>query len=183
MVTDPCTGPVPTTVNATGRAEERFDAATGALWRRLPRRVRGWVPQTFVGFAVLNGLTFGVDLALLAVLSEQVGTPHPVSISVAYAVALSLAFVLNRWLNFHVHGPVGHQAGRYVVVVSFNYTVLVLGVGGGLATLGVPVVLARMVAGLAEAVWMYAVMRWWVFRPRRGLRGGMESPESVTREG
>ena len=156
------------------RAEARFEAAASAVWRRLPRRVRSWVPQTFVGFAAINGLTFAVDLAILALLHQLFGVPHPVAITVGYGVAFSLSFVLNRWLNFHVHGPVGEQVGRYGVVVAVNYLALILGVGSGLAALGVPVLLSRVLAGFAEAVWMYAAMRWWVFSTRTGAAPGSD---------
>lgn len=153
-----------------GAVEVRFDAATDAVWRRLPGWLRAWVPRTLVWFAAINGFTFAVDLTLLVLLHQTLGVPPPVAISVGYGFAFTLAFVLNRWLNFHVHGPVGGQVGSYAVVVALNYTVLILGIGSGLAALGLPVVLARVLAGLGEAVWMYSAMRWWVFRPREGHR-------------
>ena len=147
-----------------GTAEARFDTATRWAWRHLPVTLQRWVPRTFIGFVAINGLTFAVDLSLLALLHQRFGVPHPVALSVGYGVAFSLAFVLNRWLNFHAHGHIGDQVGKYLVVVALNYTVLILGVGGGLAALGVPLLLARMLAGCAEAIWMYSAMRWWVFR-------------------
>jgi putative flippase GtrA len=147
-------------------AEVRFDSAVRALWRRLPGRLRAWVAPTVVGFSLINGFTFGVDLALLAALYRGAGLPHPVAITLGYAAAFTLAFVLNRWLNFHVHGPVGGQLARYVVVVAINYLALILGIGSGLTALGVPFLVARVAAGLAEAVWMYSAMRWWVFGRR-----------------
>ena len=155
-------------------AEARFDAATAAVRRRLPGRLGARVPQTLIGFVAINGFTFAVDLTLLGLFDQLLEVPHPVAISVGYGVAFTLAFVLNRWLNFHAHGRVGSEVGRYAVVVTLNYAVLVLGMGGGLAALGVPVLLARVAAGLAEAAWMYAAMRWWVFgRPdRHGSRTG-----------
>lgn len=158
---------VTTTRQQSGRqvgAEARFDALVGAIHDRLPGRTSSWVPRTFVGFTLINGTTFGVDLALLALLYRGLGLPNPVSVTAAYLVAFTLAFVLNRWLNFHSHEPVGGQVGKYVAVVVVNYTLLILGVGAGLIALGVPFVLARMAAGLCEALWMYAAMRWWVFR-------------------
>lgn len=130
----------------------------------MPAWLGSWVPQTFIGFAIINGFTFAVDLALLALLYDTLHVPHPVAISMGYGVAFSLAFILNRWLNFHAHGRVGGQVGKYVVVVAVNYTALILGLGSGMTALGVPYLLARMMAGLAEAIWMYSAMRWWVFR-------------------
>jgi len=50
------------------------------------------------------------------------------------------------------------------VAVGVNYLVFVLGVGSGLAALGVGYAVARLVSGVAEGAYMYCVMRWVVFR-------------------
>ncbi len=55
----------------------------------------------------------------------------------------------------------------YAGVVVVNYLAWILGVGAGLATLGVSYQLARVIAGACEAVYMYAAMRWLVFRDSR----------------
>lgn len=144
-------------------AQERFAAYCHRVWGRLPARLRRLVPVTFIGFATINGFTFSVDLLLLALL-DAVGLPHAGAITLAYGTALSLAFALNRWLNFRSHAPLGGQLGRYVVVVGLNFGVLVLGLASALVALGLPLVAARLGAGGAEAVWMYVAMRWWVFR-------------------
>lgn len=122
--------------------------------------------MSFVGFAMINGFTFSVDIGLLALLYRGLGLPHPLAITIGYVVAFGLAFVLNRRFNFHAHGPVTGQAARWALVVAINYVALVLGLGGGLHLIGVPFLLARVVAGCAEAVWMYSTMRWWVFASR-----------------
>jgi len=152
-----------------GRAADRFEGLTTGVWSRLPCRVRRWVPPTLIGFGVINGFTFTVDLVLLTILHQQLGLPRPAALTLGYGTAFTLAFVLNRWLNFRSHSPVGDQVGRYAVVVALNYTLLVVGLGTGLATLGVPLLLARVMAGVAEALWMYVAMRWWVFRGRPGV--------------
>jgi len=145
---------------------DAFTAFVHRLHGLLPARVGAWLPATFVGFALINGFTFSVDLALLALLYDGLGVWHPLAITVGYVVAFGLAFVLNRWLNFDVHGDVVSQAARYVPVVVVNYVVIILGVGSGLTALGVPFWLARLAAGAAEALWMYCAMRWIVFRAR-----------------
>ena len=55
----------------------------------------------------------------------------------------------------------------YAGVVIVNYLAWILGVGVGLAALGVDYRLARFAAGACEAVYMYAAMRWLVFRDVR----------------
>ncbi|WP_433038501.1 GtrA family protein [Actinomycetospora sp. CA-053990] len=144
-------------------ARRRFRAACTAVVAVLPRRLRRVVAPSMVGFAVVNGFTFAVDLLLLSLLVDGLGLPLWAGITVAYGTAFALSFVLNRWLNFEPERPVGTQIGRYVAVVAANYAVIVLGVTHGLAAAGAPYPLARLAAGTCEAVVMYAAMRWFVF--------------------
>ena len=44
-----------------------------------------------------------------------------------------------------------------------NYLAFILGVSSGLAAVGVEYHVARIVAGIGEAVYMYSAMRWVVF--------------------
>ncbi len=135
-----------------------------AVVARLPSGLNRLVAPTFLGFALINGFTFGVDLALLTVLHGWLGLPVWLSVTVAYICAFGLSFVLNRTFNFHSHAPVGRQAVVYVVVVVINYLAFILGVGSGLAALGLEYHLSRLLAGACEAVYMYSAMRWVVFR-------------------
>ncbi|SES31658.1 GtrA family protein [Actinokineospora terrae] len=150
------------------RAErgERFAAVMVAVVRRLPFGLSRVVPPSLLGFAVINGFTFCVDMGLLTVMRSGLGWPLPVSITIGYVIAFGLSFVLNRAFNFRSHADVGPQVGRYVVVVTVNYLAWILGVGSGLAALGVDYHLARLAAGACEAVYMYVCMRWVVFRER-----------------
>jgi putative flippase GtrA len=134
---------------------ERFTAAMAACVRRLPFGLAGIVAPSLLGFAVINLFTFSVDLLLLTALHGGLRWPLPVSITVSYLTAFGLSYVLNRSLNFRSHGAVGPQVAVYAAVVAVNYLVWILGVGDGLA---------RIAAGACEALYMYAAMRWLVFR-------------------
>jgi hypothetical protein len=59
-----------------------------------------------------------------------------------------------------------------------NYLVWILGVGDGLAALGADYRLARIAAGACEALYMYAALRWLVFRDvhARDRAGGPSGP-------
>jgi len=156
---------------------ERFTAVMAACVRRLPLGLAGIVPPSLLGFVVINGFTFAVDLLLLTALHGGLRWPLPVSITVSYLTAFGLSYVLNRELNFRSHGAVGPQVAVYAAVVAVNYLVWILGVGDGLAALGADYRLARVAAGVCEALYMYAAMRWLVFRdvhaqgrPRRRMR-------------
>lgn len=155
----------PATPTATRRsAADRFLALRLRLWEMLPAFLQRLVPESFIGFAILNLTTFAIDMVVLAVLFRVVGLPYPVSTTIGYLVALALAYVLNRWLNFHSRAPVGPQTARYAFVVAVNYFVLLQGVGSGLQYIGLHYLASRMVAAACEGLWTYVGMRWIVFR-------------------
>jgi putative flippase GtrA len=153
------------TTGAVGHsAGGRFHTFMAAIVRRLPFGLARVVAPSFLGFALINGLTFAVDLGLLTVFRSGFGWPLPLAITLAYLLAFGLSFLLNRSLNFRSHAPVGPQAGIYLVAIGINYVAFILGVGGGLASLGLEYHLARIAAGVCEAIYIYSVMRWVVFR-------------------
>lgn len=145
-------------------SRDRFHTFMVAIVRRLPFGLSRVVAPSFLGFALINGLTFAVDLALLTLFRGGLDWPLPLAITLAYLLAFGLSFLLNRSLNFRSHAPVGPQAGIYLVAIGINYGAFILGVGGGLAWLGLEYHLARVTAGLCEAIYMYSVLRWVVFR-------------------
>ncbi|WP_089921493.1 GtrA family protein [Lentzea albida] len=130
----------------------------------LPGRLSRVVAPSFLGFALINGFTFGVDLLLLTAFRSGLGLPVPLAFTIAYVLAFGLSFVLNRALNFRSHAPVGPQAGLYAVAITINYLAFILGVGSALTELGLQYHLSRIAAGACEAAFMYSVMRWVVFR-------------------
>lgn len=144
-----------------------FARFCAAVVGRLPFGLSAVVPPTLLGFALINGSTFGFDLLLLTALHGGLGLPVALSVTLAYGCALTLAFVVNRVFNFRSHAPVGRQAVLYVVAVAINYAAFVLGVGAGLTELGVSYQLARILAGLCEAAFMYSALRWVIFRRGR----------------
>jgi putative flippase GtrA len=166
----PQTGYAPTNAAAKPGRGERFAAVTAAIVRRLPFGLDRIVPPNLLGFAVINLGTFSVDLALLTVFHGGLRWPVPVSITLSYLAASGLSYLLNRRLNFRSHGAIASQTGIYAVVITVNYLAWILGVGAGLAALGVDYLLARIAAGLCEAAYMYAAMRWLVFRDVRARR-------------
>ena len=142
----------------------RFHTWSEAFVRWLPFGLGAFVAPTFVGFCVIYGFTFGLDLAILTGLRGALGLPVPIAVTVAYGCAFALSYVLNRIFNFRSHAPVGPQVVVYVVVVAVNYLALILGVTTALGAVGVQYQLSRLAGGICEAVYMYSAMRWVVFR-------------------
>jgi putative flippase GtrA len=145
---------------------DRFAGFCAAVATRLPFRLASVVAPSFLGFALINGFTFGVDLALLTVFHGWWGLPMWLSITLGYLGAFGLSFVLNRTLNFRSHAPVGRQTLLYAAAIGVNYVMFLLGVGAGLVALGVQYQLSRIVAGACEGVFMYSALRWVVFAKR-----------------
>ena len=148
----------------TARAVERFHRACEVVVARLPFGLNSLGAPTFLGFAVINSGTFGIDLLLLTLLRSGLGWPVPVAVTVAYGCAFAVSYVLNRTLNFGSHSAVGPQLAVYIGAVVLNYLAFILGVSAALSALGVEYHLARLVAGACEAAFMYCAMRWVVFR-------------------
>jgi putative flippase GtrA len=146
------------------RFVNRFHELCEAVVTRLPFGLRSVVAPTFLGFCLINGCTFGVDLAILTSLRSGLRLPIPIAVTAAYVCAFAFSYVLNRTFNFRSHAPVGAQVAVYIVVVVINYLVFILGVTSVLAAIGVHYQLSRIVAGICEAVYMYCAMRWVVFR-------------------
>jgi putative flippase GtrA len=145
-----------------------------AVVRRLPFGLSRIVAPSFLGFVIINGFTFSVDLGLLTLGHGVLKWPYPAAVTLSYLTAFALSFVLNRAFNFRSHQPLGPQTTKYVVAVGINYAAFVLGVGDGLTAVGVEYQLARILSGLCEGLYTYSVMRWVVFRdaPARLAPGG-----------
>jgi putative flippase GtrA len=163
-------GTTPTRTAAATRRGERYHALMAAIVRRLPFGLSRIVAPSFLGFAIINGFTFSVDLGLLSLCHGVLKWPYPAAVTLSYLTAFALSFVLNRAFNFRSHEALGPQTTKYVVAVAINYAVFVLGVGDALTAIGVEYQLARTLSGLCEGLYMYCVMRWVVFRGApRGL--------------
>jgi putative flippase GtrA len=161
---------------------ERLSDALTAGVDRLPSGLRRYLPRDLVGFAVLGGCTFLVDLALLAALRTWTPLPLPAAVTIAYVIAFGLNFSLNRTVNFRSHAPIAGQAVRYTIVISCDF-LLTLGVTTGLTALGLDFRLARLAAAGCVAAFTYTAARWWVFRdqkrpvPEGGANGPAAKPQ------
>ena len=67
-------------------------------------------------------------------------------------------------LNFRCHADVGRQLPLFVAVSASNYLIFVLGLTDLLSAVGVYYELARVIAACCEAVYLYCMLRWVVFR-------------------
>jgi putative flippase GtrA len=147
-----------------------FASAMTAVSRRLPFGLSAVVPPNVVGYLLINGCTFGLDLLLLTLFHGGLKVPLPVAVTLSYGIASLVSYTCNRILNFRSHGNVGTQLPLYVVILTINYLAFILGLVDGLAALGVEYQVARILAACCEGVFLYCCMRWLVFRDAMGSR-------------
>jgi putative flippase GtrA len=144
--------------------QARFAAAMTAITRRLPFGLSAVVAPSLVGYLLINLCTFFVDLGLLGLFHGTFRWPIPVAVTLSYGTASALSYVLNRVLNFRSHQDVGRQFPVFVAVSASNYLIFVLGLTDLLSVAGVYYEFSRVIAACCEAVYLYCMMRWVVFR-------------------
>ena len=83
-------------------------------------------------------------------------------------------------LNFRSHDAVGRQFPLYVAVSASNYLIFVLGLTDLLSAVGVYYELSRVIAACCEAVYLYRMLRFVVFRGSPGAMGAREQVTTAT---
>ena len=142
----------------------RYAAAMTAITRRLPFGLSNVVEPNMLGYLLINLCTFCIDLGLLALLHGKERLPIPIAVTISYGTASLISYVLNRVFNFRSHAEVGRQLPVFVAVSASNYLIFVLGLTDLLSAVGVYYELARILAACCEAVYLYCMLRWVVFR-------------------
>ena len=160
-----------------GAAARWFADVTTRIRAAVPTRLQRVLPITFIGYAMINGSAFLLDMGFLAIITHFWKLPYSVAFSIGYALASVYAFFLNRWLNFREHGDLGKQSGKYVFVIASNYLIWIVGFASVLDWLGVHVMIARVIAACLEGLYIYLLLRLWVF-PRRRCEADAVTVES-----
>jgi putative flippase GtrA len=158
----------------------RFAAAMTAISRRLPFGLSEMVAPSLVGYLLINLCTFFVDLGLLGLFHGTFRWPIPAAVTLSYGTASLISYVLNRVLNFRSHADVGRQFPVFAAVSASNYLIFVLGLTDLLSALGIYYEFSRVIAACCEAVYLYCMMRWVVFRDTGTAADGPQAdPEAA----
>ena len=160
----------------------RFAAVMTAISRRLPFGLSEKVPPSLVGYLLINLCTFFIDLGILGLLHGHFRWPVPAAVTLSYGTASVISYVLNRVLNFRSHENVGRQFPLYVAVSASNYLIFVLGLTDLLSSVGVYYELSRVLAACCEAVYLYTMLRFVVFRGSPGAMGVREQVAEATEQ-
>ncbi|WP_083090356.1 GtrA family protein [Actinomyces vulturis] len=151
----------------TRRAPERFTAFTTAVHRLIPAALRKHVPLTFVGYAFINGSAFLLDITCLWIFNNHLHIFYPLAVTIGYAIAGLYSLTLNKWLNFQAPGHAVAQGSKYAVGLASQYVIFILGLSSFLHwQLGINAEVARVISACCEGIYLYLVMRFWVFREK-----------------
>lgn len=160
----PGTQPAHSNASHSRRAPRTFFHLISSIHRILPDAVGRHLPVTFVGYAIINGSAFLLDISLLWFFYERLHWFYPLAVTVGYAVAGVYSLLLNRWLNFQSHGHLATQGSRYAVGLVSQYVIFIIGLSSLLHWAGMNAELARFLSACCEGIYLYTLMRLWVFR-------------------
>lgn len=147
-----------------GPAAKAFSRFTGRVHDALPGLLQRIIPQTFIGFAIINLSTFFLDMVLLWITHGELHMPYPIAVSVSFGIAAAVAFVFNKIFNFRSRGHIGTQSSKYAFVIVSNYFIWIVGFSWLLEWIGVHYMVARLTAAACEGIYIYLFSRLWVFR-------------------
>ena len=131
------------------RAPRAFLHVISRIHRLIPRALRERVPVTFVGYALINGSAFLIDISLLWFFYDGLHWFYPLAVSLGYMIA---------------RGHLAAQGSRYAIGLVSQYVIFILGLSSFLHWIGVQAELARFISACCEGLYLYALMRLWVFR-------------------
>lgn len=147
------------------RAPRLFLQLITTLHRLFPKPLGKRIPVTFIGYAIINGSGFLLDISLLWLFNSVLGWYYPLSITLGYALAGLYSLILNRWLNFQAHGHAAAQGARYVFGLISQYVIFILGLSSLLHYgLHINPEVARVISACCEGIYLYVLMKIWVFK-------------------
>lgn len=116
-----------------------------------------------VRYVLVGGSTFAIDFGLLILFKQKFGFSLPVATSIAYWIAISYNFLLNRVWTFSLAEKESlhrHVAG-YLILLGFNYifTVVFVSLVGKHIYFG----LAKAMAVIIQTTWTYKVYKDYIF--------------------
>jgi putative flippase GtrA len=122
--------------------------------------------RQIVRFALVGGSGYVVNLAVYAGCVHGMGADYRVAAVLAFLVALSTNFALNRHYTFDARdGRLHHQAPRFVVVSLASFGVSLLALQLLVDVADAPKVLGQAIAILVAAPMNFIGQRLWAFAP------------------
>ena len=133
----------------------------------VPERVRALMTSSLARFLLAGGLTFLVDVALLAVLREVLGAPLALATALAFLGSFAFNFVAQGYFAFRPRGRVIVGLGKYGALVLVN-TAATVGIVTASQALGWGWLPGKIAAVLLITTWNYFAYKYWIFRADLG---------------
>ena len=116
-----------------------------------------------IRFGLVGGFVCLVDLAMLWLFSRF--TPPVVAVSVAYFIAVTVHFCLNKWWVFRNQSTaVGAQVLKYALTVAACWLCTVAVFSLSLRWVTMNIFIAKIIAVPPTTLLSFVMMRWFVFR-------------------
>lgn len=129
----------------------------------VPGFAVGLYQNAVVRFLLVGGLSFALDLGLLALLHEGLGVALWVATPIAFIVSLVFNFVLQRVFTFRATNKGSVSAVKYLLLVVLNIVVSDV-IVTGFDALGWSYVIGKTTATVLTTGWNYFLYRHWIFK-------------------
>lgn len=137
------------------------------LQERLPtglrRQLRILAESSVVRFVIVGGLSFALDLGILAILHGGFGVDLWIATPIAFVTSLVFNFLFQRLFTFRASSHRAVSAAKYLLLVFFNIVVSDL-IVTGFDSQGWSYVAGKVTATVMTTVWNYLLYRHWIFK-------------------
>ena len=142
-------------------ADSAGTARTQAEMRGLLQRYRK--PLGFLTFGALAGGTYAVVLVIAV---DHLGMPMFLGSVLAFALAIPVSFLGNRWVTYRSRNMAGPELLRFIVVQVANLVITSAIVGFVTNRLALGTYVAVLVAFAAAPIVSFVLFEIWVYRQR-----------------
>ncbi len=129
----------------------------------VPGFAVGLYQNAVVRFLLVGGLSFALDLGLLALLHEAFGVALWIATPIAFIVSLVFNFLLQRVFTFRATNKGSVSAAKYLLLVLVNIVVSDV-IVTGFDALGWSYVIGKTTATILTTGWNYLLYRHWIFK-------------------
>ncbi|WP_461171839.1 GtrA family protein [Arthrobacter sp. Z1-9] len=129
----------------------------------VPGFAVGLYQNAVVRFLLVGGLSFALDLGLLALLHEAFGVALWVATPIAFIVSLIFNFFLQRIFTFRATNKGSVSAVKYLLLVVLNIVVSDV-IVTGFDALGWSYIIGKTTATVLTTGWNYFLYRHWIFK-------------------
>ena len=136
---------------------------------RIRRSIDTIVHHSGFRYLLIGGLSFLIDIGLLALFYEVLGWSLWLATGTAFLASFVFNYGLQRAFSFGSQGAHASALTKYVSLLAFNT----------LATIGIVALVditdfgwgaGKVVATIITTAWNYAAYRYWVFAPSKSQR-------------